>query len=269
MNKVKENVNQVLELIKTRTLKEVVYIEAAEGETKLTDSKFSGSPYLPQGFEYPCDENGPLKLLAQLNFSQMPPIKGFTAQGILQFYVGCDDVYGAEFDDQTKQNGFRVVYHQTVEHDLSKLQQPPAFENLDDDCFPISVKDLKLTFTKSEEGMSPDDWRFDEMFIEEYNKISDEKLDKVYDLPDDIYSGICQSRTTGHRVGGYPFFTQYDPREDKDQFKDHTALLLQIDTDDTKNGIMFGDSGVCNFFIRENDLLKLDFSNVIYNWDCF
>lgn len=45
-------------------------------------------------------------------------------------------------------------------------------------------------------------------------------------------------------------------------------LLLQIDTDDALN-IMWGDAGVANFFIREKDLINLDFSNVVYNWDCY
>jgi uncharacterized protein YwqG len=31
---------------------------------------------------------------------------------------------------------------------------------------------------------------------------------------------------------------------------------------------MFGDVGVANFFITEEDLKKKDFSKVIYNWDC-
>ena len=33
---------------------------------------------------------------------------------------------------------------------------------------------------------------------------------------------------------------------------------MQIDTDDSLN-IMWGDSGVANFFIRKEDLLNLDF----------
>ncbi|MDE5859478.1 MAG: DUF1963 domain-containing protein, partial [Oscillospiraceae bacterium] len=32
--------------------------------------------------------------------------------------------------------------------------------------------------------------------------------------------------------------------------------------------IMWGDMGVANFFISENDLKNLDFSKVAYNWDC-
>ncbi|MBO7381562.1 MAG: DUF1963 domain-containing protein, partial [Neisseriaceae bacterium] len=37
---------------------------------------------------------------------------------------------------------------------------------------------------------------------------------------------------------------------------------------DSKNGIMWGDAGVGNFFITADDLKKRDFSRVLYNWDC-
>ena len=37
-----------------------------------------------------------------------------------------------------------------------------------------------------------------------------------------------------------------------------------------ENGyIMWGDSGVCNFFINKDKLKNLDFSDVLYNWDCY
>lgn len=46
-------------------------------------------------------------------------------------------------------------------------------------------------------------------------------------------------------------------------------LLLQIDSE-RRNGveIQWGDWGVCNFFIQEAKLKQLDFTKVIYNWDC-
>ena len=42
-------------------------------------------------------------------------------------------------------------------------------------------------------------------------------------------------------------------------------LLFQLDT---VEDIMWGDSGVGNFFIREEDLKNRDFTRVLYNWDC-
>ncbi|ETJ18863.1 hypothetical protein Q604_UNBC18576G0001, partial [human gut metagenome] len=31
----------------------------------------------------------------------------------------------------------------------------------------------------------------------------------------------------------------------------------------------WGDGGVCNFFINKDKLKNLDFSDVLYNWDCY
>jgi uncharacterized protein YwqG len=44
-------------------------------------------------------------------------------------------------------------------------------------------------------------------------------------------------------------------------------LLFQMDIDD-EAGIMWGDSGVANFFISQPDLESKNFSRVLYNWDC-
>jgi len=72
------------------------------------------------------------------------------------------------------------------------------------------------------------------------------------------------ARVAGDRIGGYPYFTQYDPRYE--DYRRHTALLLQIDSDED---IMWGDAGVANFFITPEALERCDFSKVLYNWDCF
>ena len=37
---------------------------------------------------------------------------------------------------------------------------------------------------------------------------------------------------------------------------------------DGEDEIMWGDCGVGNFFISSDDLKRLDFSRVLYTWDC-
>ena len=67
------------------------------------------------------------------------------------------------------------------------------------------------------------------------------------------------------KIGGYGYFTQTDPREYSPQYKDHKVVLLHMISDDE---ICWGDCGVGNFLIRAEDLENLDFSQVIYNYDC-
>ncbi|MGI8932599.1 MAG: DUF1963 domain-containing protein, partial [Phormidesmis sp.] len=73
---------------------------------------------------------------------------------------------------------------------------------------------------------------------------------------------------SGHRLGGYPLFNQNDPRLGS-QDDEPYVLLLQIDSEaNGKIDILWGDAGICNFFIKPSALKKLDFSDVLYNWDC-
>jgi len=45
-------------------------------------------------------------------------------------------------------------------------------------------------------------------------------------------------------------------------------MVSEWDNDNPSHEIMWGDSGVANFFINLEDLKKLNFQNVIYTWDC-
>ena len=73
-----------------------------------------------------------------------------------------------------------------------------------------------------------------------------------------------------HQLGGYPYFTQNDPREENPEYKDFDTLLFQLDSDFSgkKDLVLWGDSGIANFFINREALKRRDFSQVLYNWDC-
>ena len=73
-----------------------------------------------------------------------------------------------------------------------------------------------------------------------------------------------------HRMDGFPFFTQSDPRTETLEYESFDTLLFQLDSDsrDRKDLVLWGDCGVGNFFINREDLKRRDFSKVLYNWDC-
>ncbi len=61
------------------------------GNPGLYDCKLGGIPYFPKDMEYPKGTEGeykdtPLRLLAQINFEQIPHIPDFPETGILQFF---------------------------------------------------------------------------------------------------------------------------------------------------------------------------------------
>lgn len=51
-------------------------------------------------------------------------------------------------------------------------------------------------------------------------------------------------------------------------FKNAENKFDEFMDSDMTNEIIWGDMGIANFFINQEDLAKLDFSNVFYNWDC-
>ncbi|MEG4988105.1 DUF1963 domain-containing protein [Microcoleus sp. BR0-C5] len=232
-------------------------------------SKFGGLPYLPKGFEYPKAADGKyLFLLAQINFSEVPSLDGFPDRGILQFYIADDDLYGlnlgngTEVDNPTAEDRFKIIYFPQPD-----LQVENIITNYDflpePEYFPVQGC-CSLQFTKKYAPISTIDYQFTELLGSE--------IHELFRNPEieDEYLEI--SHSFGHKIGGYPYFTQDDVRKyssNSDQKQKPDLLLFQMDSDcnETVN-IMWGDSGVGNFFIDESALRELDFSKVLYNWDC-
>lgn len=242
-----------------KSIKPVIKIDSKRDSTLLWESKIGGNPYWEiENKKYPYDKAGkPMKLLAQINFSQIPQIDLFPREGLLQFFISAnDDVYGADFDDGTCQDNFRIVYHEKIIKCSDKIIQDFSFiQNMKDDYFPSQVE-AKMIFRLEEEAVPMEDFHFEKYFNNsEYNVFDDEEME--------LYSELINS--SGHKIGGYAYFTQSDPRESS--YQQNEILLLQLDTDDSID-MMWGDCGVANFFIRREDLIRKDFTNVYYNWDC-
>ncbi|WP_269914864.1 YwqG family protein [Acinetobacter sp. HY1485] len=211
------------------------------------NSKVGGVPYLPTGMAYPVDANGEkLQFLAQINFEEIPALEGYPTQGILAFYIGSDDLCGLDFDDPMNQDGFKVIYFENITHDVNITAPTYAEES------PIQSESSML-FELINQHITTSDFHCERILGEEdYEKF----VEQEYENEDE----------GGHLLGGYPFFTQGDPRQYNEKIKDY-VLLFQLDSDDD-HAICWGDVGVANFFIHPNDLKNRDFSCVAYTWDC-
>ena len=246
-----------------------------EGPCGLLDSKVGGLPYWDPALPYPTDSQGnKMTLLAQLNFAQLGTEAPLPAQGLLQFFIGQDDVFGIDFDQPDRQKNFRVVYHPepdpalTLEQ-IQTLKLPTHVEA--DLCTPV-IREAAFIAEKTMGYMGPGDCRFEAPFREAVRAVTGEDIGEkneyqYFDRADRDYF-YDQLSTAGHRLLGYPFFTQYDPREPEGPYD---TLLFQLDSDmaeDRKDLVLWGDCGVGNFFINREDLLCRDFSRILYNWDC-
>jgi uncharacterized protein YwqG len=231
-------------------------------------SKLGGKPWLPEGSSLPTADDGkPLTFLAQINFGEMPPIDGFPTQGVLQFFILGDDYYGANIDSDfsedalSMQRHFRVVYWPDVNRELAQIDVPIDAA----DALPFDPEaECAMVFEAAEAPMSAGDvgieallgvdlFRIGEEYAKENSLDDGEVVDAVFNCLDGM----------GHKVGGYPGFTQDDPRSENTEY----VLLFQLDTDDDI-GMMWGDTGIANFFIPRDNLKRGDFSRVMYNWDC-
>jgi uncharacterized protein YwqG len=226
-------------------------------------SKVGGRPYWPVGSTPPKGADGrALYLLAQINFAEMPEVEGYPRQGLLQFYIADDDFYGANMDSDfsvgalSAQRNFRVVYwpDQNAEAMLASLH---ASKSLPHD----PARPRRMQFTLGTETLTTSDYRFDVLFggdayaaMETYAQARDIDVDAFVSAVSERFSGA------GHKLGGYPYFTQQDPRS-----AGPMELLFQLDSDDD---MMWGDVGVAGFFIAPEDLARADFSRVMYSWDC-
>ena len=248
--------------IAVRTNRPYLALTPHRQTTGLLDSKIGGVPYLPPGFPYPHATSGdgrPLRLLCQLNFGTLPRLAGFPSDGILQFYIGGDE-YGLDLDRPTTQDRWRVVFHPGPVGQASPSVPPPPLT--DDADLPFSAEYV-LTATPGVMPITPEDFGWDEFLagLPRQTPVSCALGDPGRSRLE--YTLAEATRSTGSRIGGYPYFTQSDPRPGT--YEAYTVLLLQIDSE---ADIMWGDVGVAGWFITPDALARRDFSTVLYNWDC-
>ena len=220
--------------------------------------------YFPRDQEHPKDEEGrPMAILAQINFEEVPRLRGYPRTGILQIFIEAhDDLLGWDegvFIDHEQRSGYRVRYFPTIDRDPAKLVTDFSFLPNPTDFGLVYLplhRECTLTFKKRTEFIDPADYRFmrllGEDFFKKWGPLNDHVWNWFYDRP---------SRNK-HKIGGWGNFAQEDPRHYLDE---DWLLLFQMDTD-VGAKIFWGDIGIGNFFIRPEDLKNLDFSNVAYDW---
>ncbi len=271
-----ERSRQLLDEIKRRT-QTTAYVLAFDSESTPTifDSKVGGLPYWDPAKTYPTDSNGKkMYLLAQINFDQDKAESPLPQSGMLQFFIGGEEMYGLDLDHPSEQKDWRIVYHEKVDASVTaetvEAMGIPSNNGDDEEVDSPVFRSCVFRLVKKETWLTPDNWeRFDELTLEVAKDLFDqtdaESANEVfgedqYALLEEEYFYSENSQLLGH-----PFFTQEDVREEGSRYN---TLLFQLDSETVDDVVMWGDSGVGNFFINAEDLKRLDFSNVLYNWDC-
>lgn len=273
-----EDINKVIEKIKNDNTHECINIMLEENNNLgITDSKFGGIPYIANDSDIPKDSNDiQLALLAQINCTELPENDLYPKDGLVQFWISRNENFGLN-----NREDYRVKYIKetkdgiTNEDVLNKYNLPN--EDNDEEYLPFNKKNTSfaLKFEKGISSITSNDFQFEEVTLQTIQELFPNE--DVKDLYDDLERAVFDTlfkafNGVNHAIGAYPTFTQWDPRNpDKPNAYDITLLQVksQWSNDSNDAQIMWGDSGVANFFINKEKLANLDFEDVLFNWDCF
>lgn len=233
-------------------------------------SKFGGIPYLPHNALPPLskykynDETPQLRLLAQIDLSEVKH-PDFPENGLLQFWISGDDCWGLP-------DNFRVVYYEDIDRTVTEEEvraKISPFTPMDEEFFPVHGE-YGINFETVMEPLPTNSREFIELFLKYYNEATGEEWKDTWNMPSEIRYDVLEKLNSiyGHKLGGSSDFCQGDPRYDDDYKRNFQLLQMSSDFGSDGERIMWGDAGICHFFIDANKLKNKDFSDILYYADC-
>lgn len=236
--------------------------------TNPEQSRVGGPVWLPEDMAYPADKDGrPLLFMVQVNFQEIQPLQGYPTSGLLQLFIGTDDMFGADFDD-LRNGSYASLYHPDPSTLKTRYEALSRRHKVDEEEIynPIMSKTLsdegrRLFFDDDLHNHSPSPfiWPINIKALSGF----DLHTDSTYDMFDEIHQSTPPNAI---KVGGHPEFTQDDPRLYRDKhLRRYDTVLMQIGYSEY---ICIGDAGEMSLLINSEDLANRDFSKTLYTWDC-
>jgi uncharacterized protein YwqG len=129
-----------------------------------------------------------------------------------------------------------------------------------------------LEFKKRKDSIKLLDYNLDEeKSWLEWLDFNIEKLKNEWEISDLVTEEISNKSIEllladyKNKIWWYPDIYERDPRLSKKYIDKNYILIFQISTENSN--IFFEGFWVFTFFITEEDLIKKDFSKVLYNWE--
>jgi uncharacterized protein YwqG len=239
-----------------------------------TGSFLTGHPYLPDGFDWPEGADGPQIFVGQINFAEVGLLPGFPTGGLLQWFVDADDTYGLTFDETAGRVGFSVRWHTDLTAPSTAPPDAPTPTSTLDDLPMEFVGPTALEFRPA---LSIPGWadlpkavQADTVWERVAMALGENRADPAFLYEEYVRGG--SSPLTEYRcaskVGGYPSFTQDDPRGRAGYppaGSGRSELIVELDSMDVGG---WGDSGIAHLFGDPAGLSAGDTSSIRYHWDC-
>ena len=242
-----------------------------ESEISIGQSKIGGLPDLPNNVNWFKEDNGKsLSFIAQINCSELKDLEQHLKlpdDGIIYFfYSAAQEAWGFDIKDKDK---FKV-YYSTRTDNLVRKDAPSDLEK-------HSI--FKTCILKYKNSVSLPSWendlvrnRLNEKELDNYIEItSNETMNKMFGYADNVQGEMeleCQLVTNGLYCGDATGYN--DPRRPAlEKGIGDWNLLLQIDSEEDKTGMMWGDAGRLYFWIKEKDLKNLDFDKSWFALQCY
>lgn len=217
-------------------------------------TRLGGSPNMPAKIAWPTRRSGdPHSFLAQLDLARLGSCEGLPLPRSGSLFFFCDAEYLPEPSDPDDVNdGIKVIYSSTSLSDNALRTPPPGLKS------EYLFKGFSLKPTLDLTAPAQDVWEIRSLHLS----------DTESDAYGELFTHVCASDGSVHRVGGYPNLVQFGQLERTDGAGEADwQLLLQLDSENDA-GTMWGDQGKLYFMIREQDLKSLSFERAWMDWQC-
>ncbi|WP_428232714.1 YwqG family protein [Flavobacterium sp.] len=261
-----------------------------ETAIKVGETKIGGRPDLPKEISWATETNiietiekkflifnskkelkttKPLSFIAQINLSETSTFDKedlLPKTGLLYFFYSAEqEVWGFDHKDKNK---FKVIYWNGDSSELKRIDFPNNLPHYS--CYKSCSVEMKSEVSIPSYGQEVyEDFEDgeDDMFWEEvYN---DGNLNKLLGYSDNIQDEMeleCELVTNGLYCGDPSGYN--DPRAKAlEANAKNWLLLLQIDSNE-ESEMMWGDCGRLYFWIKKDDLLKLNFDKSWISLQC-
>lgn len=252
-----------------------------EVSISIGSSKVGGNPDLPEDVEWPRWKDYEMTFISQINLAELPSELSLPTSGLLSFFYAVEPMFEDE-DFFSDPHTCRVIFTNANQLDLISRRNAPDSLNESARMRPnrisfvprLSVPTSESAFLESLglgwNGNREDFDKYWGVFLPEFrNRWETEGyINRLMGHPDQIQGDM----QVGCEIAiGLHTWNEIKNSEKRKQIVNSALkwrMLLQIDSEEDKTGIMWGDVGRIYYWILEDDLAALRFDRVICEMQC-